>query len=239
VRITFTPASETAQKYFDSPQSASRHVPEWFKSMPLHMNGEKDYGMTANGKGPTNLTLKGCSPFLDALTTGYVITTQFDIEVRKQPDGSISFNWAADAPGYLSIHSPDQTVGLPVPMGAFPGAYKWNPQWQIKTPSGYSTMFTHPLNRDELPFKVMSGVVDTDSYTLPVQFPFRMLEFDKDILIIPKGTPIVQVFPFKREDWTAKVEKFSQEELDKKNFTLYSRIIRSYKTQFWKKKTYN
>lgn len=239
MKIKFTPGTSQAEKYFEPPQSAVKSVPDWFKSMPLHMNGEKDYGMTANGQGPSNLTLKGCSPFLDALMAGYIITTQFDIEVRKWPDGSISFNWATDTPGYLSTQAPDQTVGLPVPMGAFPGAYKWNPQWQIETPPGYSVMFTHPLNRDELPFRVMSGVVDTDTYTLPVQFPFRMLEFNGDILIIKKGTPIVQVFPFKREDWNSSVEKFSQEVLDKKNFTLYSKIIRSYKTQFWKKKTYN
>lgn len=202
------------------------------------MDGEKSSSLQKHG-GVTNMTLKGCVPFLDAMTAGYMLTLPFDIEVRKDGNGGVMFNWNVDVKGYVGFHPPIQTMSLPSPHGALAGAYKWTGQWEVHTPKGYSCLFMHPLNREDLPFRVLSGIVDTDGYKITVQIPFNMLDFDGDVLIIERGTPIAQIIPFKREDWTSSVGKFDQDALDKKNFTLYSRIVKSYKKQFWKKKNYN
>jgi hypothetical protein len=76
-------------------------------------------------------------------------------------------------------------------------------------------------------------------YELGVEFPFQLLNtIDKDIFILEKGTPICQVIPFKREDWDSEAVEFDEEANKKNGFKLKSKIVRSYKSQFWQKKTY-
>jgi len=78
-------------------------------------------------------------------------------------------------------------------------------------------------------------------YKLGVELPFQLLDsvIDKDIFILEKGTPICQVIPFKREDWKSEKVEFNENENLKNGFLLKSKIVRSYKQQFWQKKTYN
>ena len=57
--------------------------------------------------------------------------------------------------------------------------------------------------------------------------------------IIPKGTPLAQIFPFKRDDWKHEfAEPLTQKENQKLKFKLLSKIERSYQKQFWQKKSY-
>ena len=48
-------------------------------------------------------------------------------------------------------------------------------------------------------FEVLSGFVDTDTYVAPVNFPFVATAGD-GIHTLPKGTPLIQVIPFPREE---------------------------------------
>ena len=48
-------------------------------------------------------------------------------------------------------------------------------------------------------FTIMDGIVDTDSYNALVNFPFFLNDWSYEGLI-PAGTPMAQVIPFKRED---------------------------------------
>ena len=47
-------------------------------------------------------------------------------------------------------------------------------------------------------FKVLDGVVDTDTYYNNINFPFIWTGGSGEF-VIPKGTPLVQVIPFRRE----------------------------------------
>jgi hypothetical protein len=123
-----------------------------------------------------------------------------------------------------------------VPSGFNPQPYKFKNDWSIKTPNGYSALFTHPLNRGDLPFYTLSGFVDTDGYNGPVNFPFLIRsDFEG---IIPAGTPIVQVIPIKRESWTHEISKFEEEFSSKFNAKFHSKMYRVYKNLFWKRKDY-
>jgi hypothetical protein len=55
------------------------------------------------------------------------------------------------------------------------------------------------LNRPSPVFQVLSGVVDTDAFPTPVNFPFIATAED-GVHVLPKGTPLVQVIPFRRGD---------------------------------------
>ena len=82
---------------------------------------------------------------------------------------------------------------------------KYMTPWIIETDPGYSAIFLPPINRLEIPIVPLVGLVDTDTYFNNVNIPFihtAMLPDEKKH-VIPAGTPICQVIPFKREEWKA------------------------------------
>ena len=238
MKVKFEPFDKEAELLFEMPRPAAKSIPDWYKNMAVHMDGEKTTGLSKTTNVVSNLTLKGCSPFLDALTSGYTFELPFDIEFRRNEEGMINIRWATNV-NYIGSHGPDQAPGLPGPVGGSESLLKWRPGWRIITPKGYSALFTHPLNRHDLPFRTFSGVVDTDMYKLGVEFPFQLLNtIEDDIFILKKGTPICQVIPFKREDWKSEQVEFDEDANKKNGFKLKSQIVRSYKKQFWQKKNY-
>jgi len=58
--------------------------------------------------------------------------------------------------------------------------------------------------------------------------------------IIPAGTPIVQVIPFKRDSFTMQVSNSKEdlEAIERVNKRLKSMFLNSYKVKFWSKKEY-
>ncbi len=114
---------------------------------------------------------------------------------------------------------------------------KWNNPYAITTPPGYSVLFTAPMHRQSV-FTILDGIVDTDTYKAPVNFPFVLNDIKWEG-IIPAGTPMAQVIPFKRESWEHKIgsdkEIQEQEKITKKLKTLF---FNSYKRQFWSRKEY-
>jgi hypothetical protein len=238
MKIEFEPAEKESHLFFDLPKPASQCIPEWYKKMPVYMDDEKEPGLNKESVAVSNFTLKGCSPFLDGLTTGYIFTLPADIEFRKHPGKGINIRWAANI-DLMGSHGSGQAPGLPEPFGGNFDLLKWKPGWRVITPPGYSCLFTHPFNRHELPFRTFTGVVDTDSYPLGVEFPFQLLqEIEENIFIIEKNTPICQILPFKRDIWKSKQVNFDEEANKKNGFKLKSKIVRSYKKQFWHKKSY-
>lgn len=239
MKLQFEPFDKEVETLFESPKPAIQVLPEWYKNMPTRMDGDKVDGLSKDGVASSNLTLKGCSPFLDALSSGYIFELPFDLEFRNDPVRGVNIRWATNI-DYVGSHGPDQAPGIPTPFGGEPGLLKWRPGWRVITPLGYSCLFTHPLNRHDLPFRTFSGIVETDLYGLGVDFPFQLLSSIKqEIFVLEKGTPIAQVIPFKREDWSSEVIPFNKEENDKSRFKLKSKLVRSYKQQFWQKKSYN
>jgi hypothetical protein len=238
VKVKFEAFDKETELLFDPPKPAVQALPEWYKNMPTRMDNEKVDGLSKDGVAVSNLTLKGCSPFLDALSTGYIFELPFDLEFRFDSKRGINVRWATNV-NFISTHGAEQAPGLPVPFGGEDGLLKWRPGWRVVTPKGYSCLFTHPINRHDLPFRTFSGVVDTDMYKLGVEFPFQLLtSIKQDIFILEKGTPICQVLPFKRDNWDSSILEFDEKENKKQGFLLKSKIVRSYKQQFWQKKVY-
>ena len=112
---------------------------------------------------------------------------------------------------------------------------KFHQPWTIKTPPGYSCIFTTPFN-NRRPYKLIDGIVDTDTYPLFINCPFYWTADLKEEVLLKKGDPLVQVIPYKREEWVQEVES---EDYDKRHFVkLHSKIDDSYKNQWWKKKSF-
>jgi hypothetical protein len=236
-KVIFTPESQMAEYVIPVPVPASSAIPEWFKMIPSREPGSDGQQLSKFSHG-SNSTVKGCSPFLDALTGGYMFVLAADIEFSFDMNGMLYPNWLADYP-LMTKQTTAYTNAMPKPFEKTEDAFKFNPGWRINTPKGYSTLFTHPLNRHDLPFRTFSGIVETDTYDIVTEFPFQILDpKDKTSFILKRGTPICQAIPFKREDWVSEVADFVPGQREKAAFNLFATIGRSYKKQFWQKKSF-
>jgi hypothetical protein len=176
-------------------------LPDWFKSMP-----QKAVSAVTQIE---NLTVKKCPPFIDAMTYGFLIPLVSDLEVR---DGV--FSWQREAvQGALApysrapidFHDNAQVTGTPFyEDDRF--IIKFNNFWTVELPPGYSLLVTHPVNRHDLPFVTLTGLVDADRYVDNfIHFPayWRDTAFSG---VLPKGTPVAQCLPIKRDRWQAQHE---------------------------------
>jgi len=237
-KVVFKPETKDGKLQFPKPVPASSVMPEWYKETDLYTMGDKKVGVTTEGGRVSNFSVKGCVPFQDALTSGYVFTTPCDIEVRLNNDGFFYINWVVSNYEPVSTHSEQQAGKIPISSQHSPFPFKWITRWTMKTPKGYSTLFTHPLNRYDLPFRSFTGVVDTDRHPIATNFPFQLLDQKEYPYIIPAGTPIAQAIPFKREAWTSQYEEEDEQEFAINIDKLGSKIGRGYRTFWWEKKTY-
>lgn len=212
----------------DIPKPASNYLPDWYKEMDSYLSGKKV--PIGNGKGYA--TIKKCVPVFDAITIGYIIESPADIYVSIQ-NGAQHFQWADF--NLIEFHPIEQAPKHPnVKPYMYP---KWMSPWGIKTPKGYSTLFVQPFHRESI-FTILPGVVDTDTYMSTVNFPFVINDPDFEG-IIPKGTPIAQVIPFKRDSWKSKLGSKKDIEKQKQNTRkLFSLFFDRYKTLYWQRKEY-
>lgn len=199
------------------PLPSSKTIPDWYREMARVSDGIE--------------TVKTCVPFLDAMMSGYTVYLAADVYFENGQPSQIS-----EIP-MIEKHSSNQISSLAVSSEYVKTPYKWINNYIINTPKGYSCFITHPVNRMDLPFQTLSGVVETDSFPVPINFPFFIKENFTGVIM--EGTPIAQVIPFKREDWKAEVD-------DKKDHPMpvsymnnaFNPPFSYYKRNFWKRKKY-
>jgi hypothetical protein len=188
-----------------APIPAASGLPAWFKAMPAQA--------VSTAFSSEDDTVKRCPPFIDAMTGGFLIPLICDVTVENG-----EFTWDTDLPpggsvsyprSPLGLHDPSQVAGTPL-FDADRFLIKFHNLWSIEAPPGYSLLFTHPVNRFDLPFTTLTGMVDSDRYhDAWINFPayWRDMDFSG---VLPKGTPIAQCFPIKRETWVAQTGVFSE-----------------------------
>lgn len=231
-KIQFNPIKGFDNIYV-KPKPAKTDISDWYKKMSTetldmtHPLGKPVETMNA-------ASAKRCMPLLDSMTAGYYLYSFADIKVIVE-NGCTKIEWAVDAP-VVETHIKSQVPGMPLPLGYYQDeAFKWMNHLRIKTQKGYSCLFVTPMLKHELPFWCFPGIVDTDTYEPAIHFPFLIRKNWEGV--IPRGTPIIQVIPFKREEW--KMEWSNKETDNDKDIRLLKTMIHSaYKKMFWNKKYY-
>jgi hypothetical protein len=219
----------TTLNYSDTPVPSKQHIPDWFKST-------KSVKVT-NMEDTKRLNFKSCMPFTDAFLTGYILETPTDISVERVPGSNpkISFNENQDI---LTFRDRKNVGSIKIPDYCYDIYLSFKHTMHIKTPKGYSILVTQPLNRLDLPFIAMSGVVDSDVEPLrPGAYPvFLRRDFEG---IIPKGTPILQIIPIKRESWNSEVDLNLLKSWMRYIYEVTSTFHGWYKNKAWVRKEYN
>ena len=176
------------------PVAASDARPDWLASMPAKVASPTLGGAEVR-------TLKHCPPFIDALSLGILMPLAADLVVEN---GEIAWDWSPpptpDAPltrAPVGLHVPEQAAGTPLPVQGRM-IVKFTNYWTLEAPEGWDLLFTHPLNRADLPFLTLSGLVAADRFALGyVHFPALWLE-EGFTGRLPAGTPVAQVIPVPR-----------------------------------------
>lgn len=226
LQVTFT--NVKGYPLFGEPKPATKCVPDWYKEIANQYPENPKRIIEATS------TAKRCMPLFDAMTAGYIMTTPTDVYVGEK-DGSLTFDTPLQK--IIEFHPNSQTHNHPQSMHE--RTPKFINGFTIKTPKGYSCLFIPPAHQNNPYFEILPGVVDTDTYTSYINFPF-VLKDKKFRGMIPANTPMVQIIPFKRESWTCK-NGSEQDSIDAEimNHTLNSMWFNRYKTLYWIKKKWS
>ena len=229
-KIIFSLKDKEYEGWAPEPISSIKNLPDWYKQ--THPYSQRKFAIRNTN---SLLTVKKCVPFLDAMSMGYQILLCADVYVDNFGTSDFLFNWSVKNTSIVATHDPMQVEKMPIPKRYNQGVFKWMNPWIIKTPKGYGSFITHPQNILDLPFHTFSGVVDTDKFDLPINFPFLIeKEFSG---IIPKGTPIAQIIPFKRDDWKSSFSE-SISNLVNREQKYKSYVQNGYKKTDWVKKIF-
>jgi len=232
------------------PKPSTRFMPQWWKDakgisddagrpMSLNRSFNNSGSAATNLNADFNLTFKRCVPFMEAMSIGYMIPIHFDLIIDQKEDGN--YEWVSRADEQLGMSSPNQIEEIPEWPDHTTLGLRVNNPWAIRTEPGVSCLFIQPMNRPDLDLQLFSGVVDTDKYTIPVNFPFSIKKTDgPSSRIIGVGTPLAQVIPFRREDCKSKtfdLDSKTEVSMNKEYGGIMSRV-QNYYRDLWSKKKY-
>ena len=176
-----------------APIPARRGMPEWLKSM-AGTTQSREFGIEID-------TVKRCPPFIDAMGKGFLMPLAVDLQVDNG-----MFTWDWDPPvstvgdynrAPIGFHTVDQLEGSPF-HAPDTFAVKFMTFWTITLPPGWGLLCSHPANRDDLPFRTLTGFVHADAYDNFIHFPALWTDpaFNG---ILPRGTPVAQCYPVPHE----------------------------------------
>lgn len=212
----------------DPPAPAKKEIPKYYSKMSRYHKGTE---LSIDNDGSANLGVKACIPFYDALTAGYIVKLHCDIFIDSE-DGSVK--WTSDLPPVVG-----RADGLFDQIPSVPGYKSFKLGFSLFhpfiLPSGYSALITQPMNRFDLPTYTPSAIVDADISNGTGVVAFSIKENFHGI--IPAGTPIMQIIPFKRDTWAMEVAPEKPSLKIKWNPT--NKISGWYKLNVWQRKEWN
>ena len=241
--IRFTARDEYGWDVQNKPVPASTLVPQWWKSMTpyeISPNNLEGKSLILENR-VANATFKKCTPMLDALVSGYIITLWADVQVRQIKDEVGNhfprITWKVNAYRGVFLQHGASSMQIPPPAGYSNLVFKYQNTWIPHTPVGYSVLVTSPFGYKDLPFHAVPAIIDSDKSQLEIIPPMWIKEGFEGV--IEAGTPLIQITPFKRENWKTEFDYLKTgeyEKLEDKNFNKH--IINHYVRNHWSKKSY-
>lgn len=221
------------------PKPTSKTMPSWYKNADIYAVDPQTNKPWINpidgGKMPT---WKACPAILDVMSSGYVLRTPCDIEVYNSSKRIMVKMLDKKCQDF--VHLRDPMPQFVPPLGYDENHFSWWMDWCTEVPKGYSVLYTHPMNRFDLPFFSTSGIIDNDKVTMPGTLPFFV--FKGWTGIIPAGTPYIQLLPFRRENWSSEIIVENPLTITKKNILNAAKYrVKDggvYKNEVWERRSY-
>lgn len=197
-KITFKGLDKKHHDFMGVPKSSQSLIPQWFKDIPMYATSKEKESKLKLFKGfDTNMTVRKCVPFVDAMTLGYTIDTPCEVILEQTEDKGYHINWKLNAEVF-TLHSGNSMMIEP-PYGYHNHVSKFNWGTIPITPKGYSTLVLPSFIEHDSPFKALPAIIDTDVSEFSFSLPVWVSNHHEGI--IKMGTPIAQLLPFKRDNW--------------------------------------
>lgn len=230
-KIKFIAENEHFWHVKEKPVPASQLLPQWWKDLKKYTSEEQKFKLSP----AANSTVKQCFPTLDILNAGYIFTLPADVYVSTGEDNQPEIRWNVKY-NVFDVWAPHQVSSFEIPDGFSSRVFKNTHGWRIETPPGWSCFFSHPFGYQNLPFKSLPGVVDTDLLKSDINIPLVFKEGWTGIL--EKGTPMFQVIPFERNSWQAEYSFQSPETTRIQSDIFFSKIKKRYGRDFRENRVY-
>lgn len=229
--ITWSPGYDETTHIVPQPKPASAYLPEWYRKKSAFDGGK----MKVENSVITNRSVKLCVPYADAMTAGYIQETWCDLYIDSDDGEHITKIETSRGPELVSHRD---KVNVRIPNYVYKTEMVWKQPWQPIMPKGWSMLYTHPLNRIELPFVSMSGVIDADEFYHGPNgnYPFFIQKGFRGV--IPAGTPMFQMIPIKRESWKSSAETFDLPVMLQRRAVVGSKFWGAYRKKFHVPKEY-
>lgn len=243
---------ESMTPYFSDiikkPSPSIYSVPKEWKNLPKVIDHSENVLSAGNIMADilpdlTSKTRRMCPAINDSFNFGYVIYCPVDIFIDSTDENSLIVQEAIDIspPNIYSMAHPiiEQKEVIDYAKSDFYHDHllKIFTTFSVRTDPGYSCWFTAPISHPNLAVRAIDGIVDTDVFPADHPIPFLVKKNFKSIL--PAGTPILQIIPFKREDFYMVDDcTFDFNEAEKRTVKIKSMFKNSYKKNFWKRKKF-
>ena len=214
---------------------ATKEIPDWYKRIPAFRSGSKP---TFSFDGTVDTTVKMCIPVADIFRAGYIQNTWADVHFEYDKTVGKKIPQLVTS-GYVPVAKARQHSDVVDENSEYyePFEFAWQTKWMPVLPDGYSALVVHPFNREELPFSTMGGIIDADKFHHDDagNHPFFIKKGFEGL--IPAGTPMYQVIPFKRDDWEASLLEY-EEKTPLNAMSVKNLFWGAYRERFWSKKTF-
>lgn len=136
-KVTFVPETlALSESGYQHPLPAREYIPDWYRKMPRQIPNRPFISQEMYSP---NITMKGCTPLLDAFSMGYIQELTCDVEVDIAEDGTPYFFWQKEQPWQPVRGRRDAVtmVGVPVPVGHVPNPFLWIQPFEFNLPDGW------------------------------------------------------------------------------------------------------
>lgn len=215
----------------DEPKPCFKNMPKWYVETSNLNHSYKRHKCPFVGKGgdfpEVYSNIKTCPAVFDYLTSGYIIPS-WDNFVIRNINNSLYMSWQQNAihtlkPDHIftTHHNSLQSDGL---VGTdyeplYGGFHKLLSPWFVQTPPGISLYITNPNQYRDKRFTTVDAIIHPDKHPMSLQWFFEwnipIIEtedfslIDTKIQCIKKGTPLILIIPFRRENYKSHVKYLS------------------------------
>lgn len=202
------------------PYPSKRKLPKWIRSNENFDNSQP--------------TIKKCPGILDYAGIGYIVPLWADLKIDYDSslmmlNPEFSVPWAN-----ALLHSKEQFQGTPLESLSYPYSkvIKIEAPWRIKLTSGYSSLLVDPIYHDvHSSITVIPGCIDHDAFhTANIFVSFNL--YGKGTVLIPRGTPLYQVLPFRRSVFSFSIRTQTAE--DSINSAREGNTLGTFNKRYWR-----
>lgn len=181
----------------EPPVPSNKCIPDWFKKIPRNLD-------QYSGRSET---VKKCPALVDFFKEGYILKMWVDLELTVNEDST--YYWkAAENRWQFENQGQDQFINYLPDSDQYSMILKAICPWRVRTSPGWAIMQLPLFYHYNPDFTALPGIIWSDIHH-DISQHLAFYKYGK--FVIPRGTPLCMLFPFKRDAVDYEVGHMTQE----------------------------